>query len=76
MSQKFSALGDKVSNMTSKVDIIEIKERLEASVINIVNVMTIFLFKTLILPLAFLYLLIKGTNKIWGINVQKMVENN
>lgn len=76
MSQKFSALGDKVSNMTSKVDIIEIKERLEASVINIVNVMTIFLFKTLILPLAFLYLLIKGTNKIWGINVQELVEKN
>lgn len=73
MGQKFSSLGEKVSSMTSNVDVGEIKGRIEGSISEIINVMTIFLFKTLILPLVFLFLLIKGTNLIWNIDVQELV---
>lgn len=74
LSHKFNAFGDKVSEMTSKADVTAIKERLEDSVASIITVMTLFLFKTLILPLIFLLLLIKGTNAIWGIDVKKLIE--
>ncbi|MGM0541408.1 MAG: hypothetical protein ACQEQR_03085 [Pseudomonadota bacterium] len=74
VSQKFNVLGDKFSNMTSKADVTAIKERLEDSVASIITVMSIFLFKTLILPIIFLLLLIKGTNAIWGIDVKELVD--
>jgi hypothetical protein len=70
---KINEFTDKVSNLARQVDITEIKARLESSVSNIINVMTVFIFKTLILPLLFLYLLLKGTNWIWCINVQAML---
>lgn len=52
-----------------EVDIFKIQAQLEASVENLLNLMMLYLLKTLLLPLLFMYLLIKGFQQIWQVNV-------
>lgn len=42
---------------------------------NIVNIMTLFVFRTIILPLVFLYAFMKAFKLIWGVNVRKAIES-
>lgn len=42
---------------------------------NIVNIMTLFVFRTVILPLVFLYAFMKAFKLIWGVNVRKAIES-
>lgn len=74
-SQMFSQFNDTLSTLKSNMDVVAVKDRLEASVSNMLNVMTLFLFKTMILPLIFLLLLIKGTNLIWNIDVRQKIQD-
>ncbi|WP_178863461.1 hypothetical protein [Thiomicrorhabdus cannonii] len=76
----FSAIGNGISKMGSSVSsffdadkILKLKEGLENTATNMINLMALFIFKTLILPLFFLYLLIKGTNGIWQIDIRQKI---
>ncbi|KUJ74649.1 hypothetical protein AVO42_04440 [Thiomicrospira sp. XS5] len=51
------------------VDIFKIQAQLEASVESLLNLMMLYLLKTLLLPLLFMYLLIKGFKQIWQVNL-------
>ncbi|MGC9387060.1 MAG: hypothetical protein ACP5D0_08950 [Hydrogenovibrio sp.] len=53
----------------SNVDIFKIQAQLEASVENLLNLMMLYLLKTLLLPLLFMYLLIKGFKQIWQVDL-------
>ncbi len=53
----------------SDVDIFKIQAQLEASVENLLNLMMLYLLKTLLLPLLFMYLLIKGFKQIWQVDL-------
>ena len=74
MSKGFSKLSDKMSQVRANVDITALNEKLEDSINSMISVMTIFLFKTLILPLFFLFLLLKVSNRIWGIDVKEKLQ--
>lgn len=73
LSQRMNAMRDRVTNITSNVDVTSIKAKLEDAVSNIVNIMTLFVFKTVILPLFFLFLGLKGTRLIWGVDLMPLL---
>jgi predicted nucleic acid-binding Zn-ribbon protein len=64
-------VGQQWDSMVSIADITSLKERLEQSSMQIITVMSLFMFETLILPLVFLFLLSKGLSAIWGIDMRK-----
>lgn len=71
----FSKLTGSVSSFLDAKAVFALKEKLESFSENILNLTALFIFKTLILPLLFLYLLVKGTNSIWQIDIrQKLTE--
>lgn len=49
-------------------------ERIRDIVPNILNLMALFVFKTLLMPLVFLYLLLRGFRAIWGVDFRSMVK--
>ena len=61
ITSKFSAAKDlvKLENLKNKV---------EVAVPAMLNLMALFILKTLILPLLFLWLLLRGFRVIWGVN--------
>lgn len=74
VSGKMTALSEGVSDFGNKYDIDQIENKLKASLDNMLNIMAIFVFKTLILPILFLVLLVKGTNRIWGVDVKTLLK--
>ena len=50
-----------------------IQQRMENAVGTVLNVMTLFILKTLILPLLFLYMLNKATKLLWNVDVAALV---
>jgi hypothetical protein len=64
------------NGFASAMDPRALKARLEGSVTNIIRVMSLFVFETLILPLMFLYLLSKGMGAIWGIDLRSFISNS
>lgn len=48
-------------------------ERIRDIVPNILNLMALFVFKTLLMPLVFLYLLLRGFRAIWGVDFRDQV---
>lgn len=74
VSGKMKALSEGVSNFGNKYDIVQIENKLKASLDNMLSIMAIFVFKTLILPIFFLFLLVKGTNRIWGVDVKLLLK--
>jgi hypothetical protein len=49
-------------------------ERIQNIIPNILNLMALFVFKTLIMPLVFLALFLRGFRYIWGTNVRNLVK--
>ncbi|MBN2866987.1 MAG: hypothetical protein JXK16_13345 [Thiotrichales bacterium] len=74
MSNGFSKLSAKVSSASANVDITAVNEKLTNSINSMISIMTIFLFKTLILPLLFLFLFLKISNHIWGIDIKEKLQ--
>lgn len=62
-----------ISSIGSNINFSGVRERLEDAVSTIVNVMTLFVLRTLILPLIFLFMLIKATQLIWGVDLRKVM---
>ncbi|NGP51996.1 hypothetical protein [Thioalkalivibrio sp. XN8] len=52
----------------------EIVERIKNIVPNVLNLMALFVFQTLLMPLVFLYLLLRGFRAIWGVDFRDRVE--
>jgi hypothetical protein len=48
-------------------------ERIQNIVPNILNLMALFVFKTLIMPVIFLFLFLRGFRYIWGTSVRELV---
>ncbi|WVM89300.1 hypothetical protein ULG90_09030 [Halopseudomonas pachastrellae] len=46
-----------------------IKQALDDAVDSVLQVMTLFVLRTLILPLLFFYLLLRGMRWLWGLDV-------
>lgn len=59
---------DKISSMTDMARFKKIKNIIENKVETMLNLMVSFLFKTLIMPLVFLFVLLKGFKRIWNID--------
>ncbi|KKO50506.1 hypothetical protein VT06_00500 [Arsukibacterium sp. MJ3] len=71
ISTSFSSLGDGIAAIKDAVNprqVYQLKQRLDDAVSNILNLMALFMLKTLILPLLFLYLLNNGFKLIWRSN--------
>lgn len=76
-----NSLFDAVSNATSKIasgakeqftgKVSALVDRLNNSVMNMLNLMTAFLLKTLILPLLFLYMIVQITKALWHIDLRE-----
>jgi len=50
-------------------------EDMALAIPNILNIMTLFVFRTVILPLVFLYAFMKAFKLIWGVNLRKAIES-
>lgn len=68
-------VGQQWNSMVSVADVTNIKNRIEQSSMQIIAVMSLFVFETLILPLLFLFLLSKGLSAIWGIDMRKWLQH-
>ncbi len=55
------------------MSIAAIQQKFEVAVSGMIEVMTLFILETIILPLFFLYLLTRGLKSIWGIDLSKYI---
>lgn len=62
----FSALAEKTQGMMSQLDAKAAKEELDNAIPNMVNLMAVFILKTILLPLLFLYGLKRIFALLWG----------
>jgi hypothetical protein len=62
----FSALAEKTQGMMSQLDASAAKEELDNAVPNMVDLMAVFILKTILLPLLFLYGLKRVFALLWG----------
>src|SRR5690554_698862 len=62
--------------LKSATDFGALADKLENTIISILNLMAIFLLKTLILPLVFLLLLLRGFRAIWGIDPRTLLRQS
>jgi chromosome segregation ATPase len=74
LGNKLSELGESVTGAFDTNRLKQLKESMESSTSNMLNLIALFLFKTLFLPLLFLYLIIKGTNAIWNIEIRQKIK--
>ena len=65
----FSGLADKASKLGGD-SIAKLKQRLEEATTSIINAMSMFFLKTMILPLLFLWALVKVTKAVWGVDME------
>ena len=71
-------VSDSMSSMKSlgdKFNAFSMKDKLEGAINGILNLMTLFLLKTMILPLIFLFALSKATKLIWAIDIREILTN-
>jgi len=76
----FESVGKSLTSVTSGLanfrgKLKEYVEDMALAIPNIVNIMTLFVFRTVILPLVFLYASMKVFKLIWGVNVRKAIGN-
>ena len=62
----FSALAEKTQGMMSQLDASAAKEQLDNAVPNMVDLMAVFILKTILMPLLFLYGLKRVFALLWG----------
>lgn len=74
----FESVGKSLTSVTSGLanfrdKLKEYVEDMALAIPNIVNIMTLFVFRTVILPLVFLYASMKAFKLIWDVNVRKAI---
>lgn len=76
----WSSMGDGAASLESTLTkyanpatYTDMKEKFEGVVDTILRVMALFLLKTLILPLLFLFALTKGVKLIWAVDLQEVI---
>lgn len=70
----FEKIGSGFSTLSTRVT--QIQEKFSEASESMLNLMALFFFRTLLLPLLFLYFLMKATRLIWGVDVQKMLSRS
>ncbi|MEH6493114.1 hypothetical protein [Halopseudomonas sp.] len=68
----WAGLGEQLARAADPETYLDIKRALDSAVDSVLQAMTLFLLRTLILPLLFLYLLIKGLRVIWRQDWQRL----
>jgi len=63
-------LGEQFARAADPQTYLAIKQALDRAVDTVLRAMTLFVLRTLILPLLFLYLLVKGLRAIWRLELQ------
>lgn len=61
-------LSEKAESLTKAVSPEKITEKFQHFVESMLNLATLFIFQTIVMPLIFLYLLLKGFKGIWGVD--------
>ena len=70
----FSSFSSRFSSFRDFARVDNLKERIEAFIPAMLNLMALFVFKTLIMPLLFLFLLLRGFRYIWGVDLREFVK--
>ncbi len=68
----WAGLGEQLARAADPETYLSIKRALDSAVDSVLQAMTLFVLRTLILPLLFLYLLIKGLRVIWRQDWQRL----
>ena len=68
----YAGITSKFSAAKDLVNLENLKNKVEVAVPAMLNLMALFILKTLILPLLFLWLLLRGFRVIWGVNFGKV----
>ncbi|WP_148254341.1 coiled-coil domain-containing protein [Aidingimonas lacisalsi] len=63
-----SGFKGRIDSIREAADLGRIKSKLESSISSLINLMAIFFIKTLVLPLIFLGLFLKGFKSLWNID--------
>ncbi|MEL0169157.1 MAG: hypothetical protein VW877_13630 [Pseudomonadaceae bacterium] len=66
-------LGEKLSRAGDPQTYLAIKQALDDAVDGVLRVMTLFVLRTLLLPLLFLYLLLRGGRWLWRLDVERLL---
>ncbi|MBU1568842.1 MAG: hypothetical protein KJ630_24855 [Proteobacteria bacterium] len=78
IKDSFSSVGQGISSLRDSITpekVFHFKENLDGVVSNILNVMALFVLKTLILPLVFLFVFTRGFKLIWEIELVNSISN-
>ncbi|MBD1401810.1 hypothetical protein [Pelovirga terrestris] len=67
-----SGITSKFSAAIDLINLENLKRKAEVAVPAMLNLMALFILKTLLLPLLFLWLLLRGFRVIWGVNFGKV----
>lgn len=65
-----------VNRLGRNIALSNIRARIEESSTNILQVMSLFIFETLLMPLLFLYFLSRGMKAFWNINLMARLPNS
>lgn len=66
----FSGLSSRLSAISDFVSIERVQQASEQAVTAMLNLMALFVFKTILLPIGFLYVLLKLLNRLWGLDTR------
>ncbi|RAU19360.1 hypothetical protein DN062_03625 [Nitrincola tibetensis] len=71
ISGGFTSMTSGLSNFREKVS--QYIENIQQAIPSFINLMALFFFKAMILPLLFLFVFLKGFKMIWGINMRDVI---
>lgn len=74
IAQGFSNVSNRAASFGGNLNLAAMQSRLQDSVSTMLNLMAVFLLKTLLMPLLFLYLLLKASRGIWGIDLREVMQ--
>ncbi|WP_321348050.1 hypothetical protein [Halopseudomonas oceani] len=69
----WSELGEQVARVADPQTYLAIKQALDQAVDSVLRVMTLFVLRTLVLPLLFFYLLLRGLRWLWRLDVDRLL---
>lgn len=68
-SSWYTGITSRFSAAKELINLDKLKQKIEAAVPAVLNLMALFILKTLILPLLFLWLLLRGFSSVWKIDL-------
>lgn len=74
ISQGVSGLSGRVAAFGENLNMASLSNRLQQGISSILNLMAAFFLKTLLLPLLFLFLVMKVSRGIWGVDVKDVIQ--